>query len=140
MRVLIALDGSKSSEKALDFAISSGVLDKSEIILFHAVPTLNLISKSAYEKLLEQEALSEAERYLIEKKNYLEALGYSVKIKLSVGDPKENILHAAEEEEVEMIILGTKGLSGIARALIGSVAQYVITFSRIPVLVVPSKD
>lgn len=140
MKVLVALDGSKSSEKALEKAVELGLIQNSSLILFHVIPSLDIKHVTAYEKLIEQEARQEAEKYLKRKKEELEDLCKSVEIKIVVGDPKEQILIWAEDFNVDMIIVGTKGLSGITRALLGSVAQYVVTYSKHPVLVVPSRD
>ena len=52
------------------------------------------------------------------------------------GHPAEEILRIAEEQSVDLIIMGTLGSSGITRFLLGSVADKVIRTSRIPVLTV----
>ncbi len=52
------------------------------------------------------------------------------------GHPAEEILRLAEEQSVDLIIMGTLGSSGIPRFLLGSVADKVIRSSRIPVLTV----
>ncbi len=52
------------------------------------------------------------------------------------GNPAEEILKLAEEQSVDLIVMGTLGMSGIERFLLGSVADKVIRNSRIPVLTV----
>ncbi len=51
------------------------------------------------------------------------------------GDPATEIVHIANEEKVDMIVLGTHGRTGITRLLMGSVAEQVIRRAHCPVLV-----
>lgn len=140
MKFFFALDGSHTSEFALEFVKKSGFLKKSEAYLFHSIPTLHLITKSAYEKLIEQEAYQAAKEYLEEKKAELETICKKVEILIYFGDPKETILEASQDVKPDLIVMGTKGLTGLTRVLIGSVAQHIIAHSKIPVLVVPHQD
>ncbi|MBW1988615.1 MAG: universal stress protein [Deltaproteobacteria bacterium] len=52
------------------------------------------------------------------------------------GDPAEQILQAAREKKVDLMIMGTHGRSGLEHVLFGSVAETVVTRSPVPVLVV----
>lgn len=140
MKALIALDGSRSSSRALEFFIRRPEFTDSEIILFRSVPSiLNLTVESAYEKLLEQEAFNSIKSDLEKLAADIAAKGFRVKTVIKFGDPRATILETAVEEKVDLIVMGTKGLSGLSRLLIGSVAQYVVANSSIPVLVVPDK-
>jgi len=55
------------------------------------------------------------------------------------GFPKEEILNTAKEWEADLIVMGTHRRTGLSHLLTGSVAEYVLHHSKIPVLVVPSK-
>jgi len=55
---------------------------------------------------------------------------------LKQADPREAILAAAEDLSADLVIMGTHGRRGIARALIGSVAEAIVRASTIPVLTV----
>jgi nucleotide-binding universal stress UspA family protein len=52
------------------------------------------------------------------------------------GDPAAEILHAADESKCDVIVLGTHGRTGLARLLMGSVAEQVVRQARCPVLTV----
>jgi len=52
------------------------------------------------------------------------------------GIPTEEILNYAEKNDIDLIMMGTKGLKGIEKLLIGSVAENVLRHSRIPVMIV----
>jgi universal stress protein A len=55
---------------------------------------------------------------------------------LLVGDPATAIVHAAEKEEADLIVMGTHGRSGLSRLLMGSVAETVIRKAKCPVLTI----
>lgn len=82
------------------------------ILGFHGDTAIKYI-----EKLAKKEGVS-TERWIVE------------------GNPAEEIVRLAEEQSVDLIVMGTLGSSGIERFLLGSVADKVIRSSRIPVLTV----
>jgi nucleotide-binding universal stress UspA family protein len=56
--------------------------------------------------------------------------------KVVIGDPGEEIVRTAEEEGIDLIVMGTHGRKGLDRTLFGSVAGYVVKHSSVPVLTV----
>jgi nucleotide-binding universal stress UspA family protein len=66
----------------------------------------------------------------------LRARGLQARAVAMLGDPVEAILQTGHDEEVELIVLGRRGLGQFRELLIGSVSDRVVTRSRIPVLVV----
>ena len=59
---------------------------------------------------------------------------------IAEGDPGEELLNLCRDPGFDLIVLGTIGKSGLARFLLGSVAERVVRHSHVPVLVVPAKD
>ena len=55
------------------------------------------------------------------------------------GFPKKEIINTAKEWGADLIVMGTHGRTGLAHMMMGSVAEYVIKHTAIPVMVVPSK-
>lgn len=55
---------------------------------------------------------------------------------LLIGRPAEEIIDYAEKNDIDLIVMGTLGLTGVKRFLIGSVAENVVRHSKVPVLVV----
>ena len=53
------------------------------------------------------------------------------------GFPKKEIINTAKEWEADLIVMGTHGRTGLAHLMMGSVAEYVIKHSTIPVMIVP---
>ena len=54
-------------------------------------------------------------------------------------NPGEGIIKIADEERAGIIIMGTRGLGSVKRALLGSVSDYVVRNTNIPVIIVPAK-
>ena len=59
----------------------------------------------------------------------------SFKHRLVMGDPATEIVRVAEEEQAELIVLGTHGRTGLSRILMGSVAEAVVRHAPCPVLI-----
>lgn len=62
------------------------------------------------------------------------------KVKRTHGAPRSDILRVAEEEKVDLIITGTRGLGKIRRTILGSVSDHVIHHAHVPVIICKHKD
>ncbi len=87
------------------------------------------------------EAMSPSSEYLREERQRLERMqspfpGVQIHWQLVEGDPAEEILRAAEELPCNLIVLGSHGRTGLARLLMGSVAEEVVRRAEQPVLVI----
>lgn len=88
-------------------------------------------------KELHQDLRSVAQKMLARKKGEAEAAGIKVKVRVEMGYPAEKILVAAEDEGVDLIVIGNVGLSGFSRLkAIGSVSRVVLEKAKCPVLIV----
>ncbi len=90
------------------------------------------ISIEGMKKILRQEG-DEAIKYI---RDLAKKEGLDVRKWIVEGQPAKEILKLAEEQSVDLIVMGTLGRSGIEKFLLGSVADKVIRGSRIPVLIV----
>lgn len=150
-KILIATDGSENTEKAITHAIELAKLTGAQlhavyvVSLVHPPGTLDLnsspdpgsnisidVSIEGLKKILRHEG-DEAIRYIEEQ---AKRDGVDVRKWIIEGQPAKEILKLAEEERVDLIVMGTLGRSGIEKFLLGSVADKVIRGSRFPVLVV----
>jgi len=127
-KILIATDGSEHIKKVIPHAIELAKLSGAEL---HAVYVM-YITTEGLENYLRNEG-EEATDY-IEKQAGEE--GLSVEKWILKGHPAEEILKFADEQSVDMIVMGTLGRSGIEKFGLGSVADKVIRNSRIPVMTV----
>jgi universal stress protein A len=85
--------------------------------------------------IAEEEALQNLERFEKELMNQ----GVNVKAFLRVGYPFEEIIQVANDPEIDLIIIGSHGRSGIKRLLLGSTAERVVEHAPCPVLVVKER-
>lgn len=136
-KVLIAVDGSQSSYKAASYGLNlckklGAHAISSYVILFPAGASQELMDQ------LKPELLKKADEVLTNVAEDAKAIGIEVSgeiLKTDVSIVKE-IVDYADEESVDLIILGTKGTDGIPKMLLGSVAAGVVTAAKCPVLVV----
>lgn len=66
--------------------------------------------------------------------------GLTVNKTVFVGDPHSDIFSYAIEHQINLIMLSTHGRTGLAHAMMGSMAEYIVRHSPIPVLVLPLKN
>jgi nucleotide-binding universal stress UspA family protein len=141
-RIMIATDGSKASENVADFGIDIAVCSGAKVYVVYVIDVTFLDSvlmdetwvKNAYAKFEEigREALS-----LIEEN--AKAAGIEAEYILIKGNPAEKILDFAENQKVDMIVIGSTGKSEAERFMLGSVSEKVVRHSKVPVLVVRAR-
>jgi nucleotide-binding universal stress UspA family protein len=137
-KILIPTDGSETAEKAVQHGIELARALKAKVCglyvvdvsAFTGVPT-EAIWESMRD-LLEEEgkkALKKIEE--LAKENGVEYENF-----LKEGVPSEDIVKTAEDEQADLIVMGTAGRTGLNRFLLGSVTEKVVRTSTLPVLVV----
>jgi nucleotide-binding universal stress UspA family protein len=139
MRILIAADGSEYTKKALAFLVSHESLVTPNDPLF--VLNVQLPVPGRVNSLLGSAEVAayhreEGDVALDPIKKFLDMYGLKYRCESVVGHPVEEILKAAAKEKSHMIVMGTHGHGMLGRALMGSIAQRVVTDSNIPVLLV----
>jgi nucleotide-binding universal stress UspA family protein len=135
-RILVALDGSEYTDAIVDQAISMGRICNSVI---YAISVIAFFPESmAIAPQLEEEVAKKTREFLeivkkkIEKKN----LTCETIVRLD-AQPSLPIVEEAKNRSVDLIIMGTRGTTGLKRIFLGSVAQKVIGYAPCPVMVVP---
>lgn len=138
--ILVAYDGSKASNKALDHAISmSRVTPNAMISIIHVFGFPRAYFGEAYAPIpasVNEEYYDLAEQTIAEAKSRLEEAGVAGTVELVQGAPAEAILEYSKKKNSEVIIIGSRGLGGIREFVLGSVSHNVVQHARIPVLVV----
>ncbi len=131
--IIFATDFSPSSEAALATAISLARDSDSTLILLHVqVPPTAFGGGEAYIGPTEtEEQLSEMLTQLVPADAHVR-----VERRLVVGDPSHEIVRMAEQNHSSMIVIGSHGRTGIARLLMGSVAEAVVRRAKCAVLTV----
>jgi len=136
-RILVALDGSKYGEKALDQAISMAKICNSMLFAVSVVegyPT-SLDSGLVIKEKIEKDTREYLER--IERKVAKENISFETIVHVG-GQPHEFIVKEAKKRKIDLIVMGTHGRTGLKRIILGSVAQKVIGYAPCSVLVVPA--
>lgn len=126
-RILVPLDGSAGAEAILSQLRRILRRHESELALFHALPLYPVGEDDA-----------DPEKYLRRVSFQLTTEGFPSQYLLRPGLPADAILDAAKDERATMIALSTHGRTGVARWVLGSVAEKVLQASPLPVLVARS--
>ena len=137
-RILVPLDGSEMAEAVLTQVRRLLFRKDAEVLLVQAIglPPAVESDLSTILAILQARALE----YLNGVGRRLSEQGARVRTFVRQGAPAETILEVAEKEEASLIAMSTHGRSGIARWVLGSVAEKVIRASPIPVLAVRSYE
>ena len=136
--ILLPLDGSPLAEKALAHAVALAELFQSNLILLKVIVPLdnNLNLPPGAVKRAEAATRELANEYLNRVADRVQDKGFPITSVTVVGRPHERIVHFAEKELVDMIVMCTRGQSGISRWLMGSVADRVARSVKVPVLLI----
>jgi nucleotide-binding universal stress UspA family protein len=135
-RILVPLDGSKTAEAAIPEAVQMARGEPYTLLLLrvaHArvLPGADVVGDSV-------EAVREAEHYLTSVRRILEneRIGGAIETHVWQGPAAAAIIDMARVHKADLIVMTSHGRSGIARLVLGSVAEAVIRGSRVPILLV----
>lgn len=137
-KILIPTDGSDYGMRAAEYGVSIAKMLDAQIMVVYVIDdvVLDQISKVTEHEDVERELKQDGQRHI----NYVLGLAKKEGVKaaslLAKGRPFDQIVHLAKEQNMDLIVMGTYGLKGAERILIGSVAERVIEYSPCPVLVV----
>jgi len=137
-KILVPIDGSVYSEIALKKACKIAQTFSSELFILSVVDIPVEIS-TEYPDLRER-VYSKAKNILEGAQKFAENLCKKVETDIREGDPAEEILSFIKEKGIETVVIGSHGKTGMKRLLMGSVAEKVLTFASIPVLVSKSLE
>lgn len=142
-RILVPVDFSPTSVKAFKYAADIALHTSASITLYHLYTpekstTLGMFQNvREYNRQLEVNALKKLQR--LKKKVLDNSFDGSVTTLVGRTPVVNNVLGFAEDNEMDMIVMGTQGASGLKKITVGSVAAKIIKNSSIPVLLVPEK-
>jgi nucleotide-binding universal stress UspA family protein len=144
-RILVPLDGSVFGEAALPCAEELARVSKAEIILMQSVTPhhfeIDLAeSRSPHLSKLSEEYIEHARAvaidYLAGIAKRLSQSGIAARSVVEIGPPAERIIACAKDNAVDVIALSTHGRSGLSALMMGSVANKVLHYAEVPVLLV----
>jgi len=140
-RILIPLDGSPLAEQALPHAIAHAERFRAELVLLKVL--IPLSRRHSMSEAALQQAEEATDKLATE---YLERVAAGarehdivVQVFTTEGRPHLEITRFAEANRVDLIVMSTRGQSGISRWLMGSVADRVVRGASVPVLLVRAR-
>jgi len=140
MKILVAVDGSPYTQKALDFLAANRktFLDGQQLIVLHVSAGLPPhVTRHVTKEVVEDYYAEENAKVLDPVKAVLTTHGIAdFVIEHREGHASDEIVAAAEQAGADLIVMGTRGHGTFGRALVGSVATRVISESHVSVLLV----
>ncbi|MEM6345658.1 MAG: universal stress protein [Bacteroidota bacterium] len=140
-KILFPTDFSEPANKALRFVLPFAEKLEASLVLMHAFTLPTPVMEApffAWEKELKRlEAQATPKLELLKEVILVDHPSLPIEISAQMGFPVPSILSAAAEWEVDWIVMGTKGASGLKKVLLGSITAQLIGRSPIPVLAIP---
>jgi nucleotide-binding universal stress UspA family protein len=151
-RILVPLDGSRLSSRAIPYAVEVAKRSNAELILMRVVqpahvsvstesveiipsPTATELAMQAAH-LKDRENVKQARQYLQRRNSALRKRGISSSYHVELGDAAKSIVKFCHQKKIGLVVMATSGKSGLKRAFLGSVADEVVREPGVPVLVI----
>lgn len=155
--ILVPVDGSENSIRAVDRAVELAKVFESSITILHVIDIQtfsqyryssarksedNLSGRASYEDMLKTQSEIVEDYEKVKGRDLLEAVkarvpeGIPVETTLVYGYPKSEIIRAAEVRNPDLIVIGSMGVGGVLGFFMGGVSTYVASQAKCPVLIV----
>jgi len=140
-KILIATDGSAASAEAVEFGVELAAEHEAAVIFVHVAPGLDVLPMAGSGMAgavarVPHKTTPHDRRPLEAAEETAGAHGVRASTKLLVGDTVDEIVAYADSEDVDLIVVGSRGRGALAGALLGSVSRGVLSESKRPVMIV----
>jgi nucleotide-binding universal stress UspA family protein len=133
-KILVAFDGSPGAQRAFDFAAELAAKYQAELLVVAVIrlpePTTSLELGAILDTMKEQYE----KEFAALRGRVAEPSG--LRTRVEVGHPAEHIVALAEKEKADLIVMGRRGHTAIARWMLGSVSERVLRYAHCPVTVI----
>eukprot|EP00761_Pharyngomonas_kirbyi_P004949 gb/GECH01004954.1/.p1 GENE.gb/GECH01004954.1/~~gb/GECH01004954.1/.p1 ORF type:complete len:142 (+),score=34.49 gb/GECH01004954.1/:1-426(+) len=140
MKYLVAYDGSEYSKRAFDFTQRLLKKETDELIAASVVESQSHTFRLFQSRKTVDEALQKMRDEARKKMDDLQTVCESEKITFTPiiveGHPREELLKLADTHQIDVMVVGSRGLGGIQKVLLGSTSEYLLQHSKCDVLVV----
>jgi nucleotide-binding universal stress UspA family protein len=137
-KILVGIDGSEHSMKAADYAISLTRVYGSELIALNVITSdVDITTSAASPRMEEIEKASQ--EYFNKIRHEADNLVKGIKLRTELiisSSVVGGIVEFAEKENIDLIVVGTKGRSGLKKLLLGSVASGIVNYAHCPVMII----
>jgi nucleotide-binding universal stress UspA family protein len=142
-RILVPMDFSECSKKALQYGLALARLHNAAITLLYVVPSpayaaveYGGIDYAALETQMRADGEKELATLVVDEVRDKARADVAVR----TGSPANEIVEAAKQLPADLIVIATRGRTGLKHVLLGSVAEHVVRYATCPVLVVREKE
>ncbi|MCC4768666.1 universal stress protein [Methanosarcina sp. DH2] len=139
-KIMVATDGSEPVKKAVDTAVEIARLSGAKLYAVYVVAsggyTVGHPRDIGWERAMKEHLSAEGKEATAYVENVGNAAAVEVESIFLEGSPANEIVDFAEKNDIDLIVMGTLGRTGLQKILLGSVAQNVVRHSRKAVLVV----
>ena len=143
-KILVAVDGSDPSFNASTYAIELAKRFDAELIALHVIyPIYSQIEIALSPRAVRLEEVTRKEMEKgkehvdkVEQKGTEKNVSVKTDVIIGITSVVKEIVEYAEKKKIDMIVIGSRGMTGFKKMLLGSVASGVVTYSHCPVLVV----
>ncbi|NND85798.1 MAG: universal stress protein [Nitrosopumilus sp.] len=135
-KILVPLDGSKCSERAFVEATTLAKQCDAKLVGLYVVPFSPLSYREI--RVAKETMFVEAKKNLAKVKTNAEKKGLVLQEKILQGNPGELISNFANQSKnkVDLIVMGSRGRGGLKEAFLGSVSNYVMHKSKVPIMII----
>lgn len=138
-RILLPTDGSTTTDRALEHALDVASHSDATIHVLHVIDA-TVFANDVETGTIVEEFETAGERIVTEVAERARAADVAVATDVVRGTPHQTILEYGSEHDIDLIVMGTHGRTGLDRYLLGSVTERVVRLSPIPVLTVRSEE
>lgn len=137
-RILVAIDGSKMSNKALKAALQIARERYSKVGVIHVEKNVMISENMTTDSIDEiySKINNEANSLFNEARSLAESEELEIDTHYVMGDPAVQIVKTAEQGNYQLIVMGSRGLGAIKGIVMGSVSYKVLQLSQCPVLII----
>jgi len=150
-KIMVATDGSELTKKAVDSAIEITKLNDAKLYAVHVIApgdfsitqneprasiTQNELRDAKWKKEMKEHLATQGKEATAYVENSGKIASIAVESVILEGNPADEIIDFAEKNDIDLIVMGTLGKTGIKRFLLGSIAENVVRHSKKAVLVV----
>lgn len=136
--ILVPIDGSVHSPAALEQAMYIAKLARAKLTVLYVIDlntAISALERVTLNSYLPDDIDSEGQKILDQARLTVEKEQLKADYQMLIGNPAQKILKYAQENKIDLIVMGSRGLGAIKQILMGSVSQYLVANAPCPVLI-----